>query len=516
MSRGLLSVWAALRPIYLLRHPAAWLPFPFLDPNTRYYEWGRYALWQGLAVAGLVVGDEILMPAYHHGSEVAVVEDRGLVPRFYEATEDLEPDPAELALLVGPQTKALYLIHNLGRGLDADRWRRWCDERDLLLIEDTAMAMLAKRDGRPLGSWGDISIFSLWKTHGLPDGGAVITRGEPPPAVAPRRKVPWSLLLHGFVRHYMQRSRTLTRAWRRRAPKPWSAEEEFSLPDPNAPVSAVSLRMLRRAPMEGVPEARMRNHARLVERLRPYVAPPFAEMPEGSCPFGVPVMVADQWGLVEHLREHDVNAMPFWAVPHPSLPVDDFPAAKHRRETTVLLPVHQELDDSDLDRIADLVLEFVARGDQEVKPAEKAPDFELLDKDRHPVSLSSLAGQRVVLYFYPEAETPGCTAQACGIRDHQAEIASLGAVAIGISPDSPEKLSAFSERHGLPFKLLSDPGGKVARSYGAWARRKRPPFRAETLRSTYLIDASGRIERVFESVDPVSHDQLVLDALSAE
>ncbi len=516
MSRGLLSVWPALHPLYLLRRPAARLPFPFLDADTRYYEWGRYALWQGLAMAELASGDEILVPAYHHGSEVAVLQDRGLVPRFYEATDDLEPDPEELALLVGPQTRGLYLIHNLGCGLDAERWRRWCDERDLLLIEDAAMAMLAKRDDKPLGSWGDISIFSFWKTHGLPDGGAVICRGESLPPVAPRRKIPWNPLLHGFVRHYIQRSRWLTRTWRSRTSKPWSAAEEFSLPNPSAGASAISLRMLRRAPMESAVAARRRNHARLVERLRPHVAPPFAEVPEGSCPFGLPVTVSDQWGLVEYLRALDINAMPFWAVPHPLLPVDDFPAAKRRRETTVLLPVHQELDDSDLDRIAAAVLEFVARGDQDVKPAEKAPDFELLDKDREPVSLSSLAGQRVVLYFYPEAETPGCTAQACGIRDHQAEIASRGAVTIGISPDSPEKLSAFADRHGLPFKLLSDPGGKVARSYGAWARRKRPPFRTETLRSTFLIDADGQIEQVFEAVDPATHDQLVLDALDSD
>jgi peroxiredoxin Q/BCP len=213
------------------------------------------------------------------------------------------------------------------------------------------------------------------------------------------------------------------------------------------------------------------------------------------------------------LREHDISAMSFWSVPHPSLPVDEFPAAARRRATTVLLPIHQDLDDSDIDRIGDAVLEFVARGDSELNPSEKAPDFELLDKDRETVSLASLAGNRVVLYFYPEAETPGCTAQACGIRDHQAEIASRGAITIGISPDSPEKLSAFADRHGLPFKLLSDPGGRVARDYGAWTRRKRPPFRTETLRSTFLIDAEGRVEKVFEQVDPATHDQLVLDAL---
>jgi peroxiredoxin/dTDP-4-amino-4,6-dideoxygalactose transaminase len=513
VSRGLLSVWAAPRPRDLLRRRAASLSFPFCEPGCRYYEWGRYALWQGLAASDLEAGDEVLVPAYHHGSEVAVLENRGLVPRFYEATESLEPDPEELERLLGPRTRALYLIHNLGRGLDAPRWRRWCDERGLLLIEDVAMALLAEHGGEPLGSWGDISFFSLWKTHGLPDGGAVLCRGAAPDASPPRREVPWDRLLRGFVRHYVQRSHGLSRAWRARTPKPWSAAEEFSLPAPDNGAAAISLWMLRRARMTDVAAARRRNHARMVEQLRPHVAPPFAEMPPGSCPFGVPVTVADPRALIRHLLEREVSATLFWSVPHPLLPVAEFPAAKRRRETTVLLPVHQELGDSDVDRIAAAVLEFVARGDTDVKPAEKAPDFELLDKDRQPVSLSSLAGQRVVLYFYPEAETPGCTAQACGIRDHQAEIASRGAVTIGISPDSPEKLSSFAERHGLPFKLLSDPGGEVARSYGAWVRRKRPPFRAETLRSTFVIDPEGRIEQVFEAVDPATHDQLVLDAL---
>lgn len=515
MSRGLLSVWAPPRPRDLFGRPARELPFPLEEPGCRLYEWGRYGLWHGLAAAGLEPGDEVLVPAYHHGSEVGVLDDRGLVPRFYEATEDLEPDPEELEALLGSRTRALYLIHNLGRGLDAPRWRRWCDDRGLLLIEDAAMALLAERDGVPLGSWGDVSFFSLWKTHGLPDGGAVVCRGEAPPPQPPRRQVPWDRLLRGYVRRYVQRSAALSRAWRARSPKPWSAAEEFSVPAPRTGAAALSLWMLRRAEMTEAVAARRRNHARLVERLGAHVAPPFAEMPPGSCPFGVPVTVPDPRALLRHLLERGISATHFWSAPHPLLPVEEFPAAARRRASTVLLPVHQELDDSDVDRIADAVLEFVARGASDVNPMEKAPDFELLDKDRKPVSLSSLAGQRVVLYFYPEAETPGCTAQACGIRDHQAEIAARGAVAIGISPDSPEKLSAFAERHGLPFELLSDPGGQVARRYGAWARRKRPPFRTETLRSTFVIDAEGRIEQVFENVDPVSHDQLVLDALGS-
>lgn len=507
-----MSVWPGPRPSFLLGPAGGRLPYPLEEPGCRLYEWGRYALWQGLAAAGLEAGDEILVPAYHHGSEVAIIADRGLVSRFYDATEDLEPDEGELEALLGPRTRALYLIHVLGRGLDAGRWRRWADERGLLLIEDVAMASYASR-GAALGSWGDISFFSLWKTHGLPDGGAVLCRGEAPAAAPPRRAVPWHRLLQGYAAYCAQRSRLLSRARRGRDPRPWSAEREFSVPSPGNGIGAISLRMLRRVGSADVAAIRRRNHARLVARIRPHVTPPFAEMPEGSCPFGVPVTVPDPGSLVRHLRSRDVGALEFWAVPHPLLPRDRFPAAAHRRATTVLLPVHQELDDSDIDRIADAVLGFVARGETAVKPMEKAPDFELFDKDSKPVALSSLAGSRVVLYFYPEAETPGCTAQACGIRDHQAEIVGLGAIPIGISPDSPEKLRDFAGRHHLSFELLSDPGGRVAREYGAWVRRKRPPFRGETLRSTFLIDAEGRIEKVFDRVDPETHDQLVLEAL---
>ena len=515
MSRGQLSVWASPSPRSLFGRPAASLPFPLEEPGCRLYEWGRYGLWHGLAAAGLEPGDEVLVPAYHHGSEVAVLEDRGLVSRFYEATEDLEPDPDELEARLGPRTRALYLIHYLGFGLDAGRWRRWCDERGLLLIEDVAQALLAERDGAPLGSAGDVAFFSLWKTHGLPDGGAVVCRGQAPPAVPVRSEVPRDRLLRGFLRRGIEHSHLLSRWRRSHRPPPWDPAAEFSVPAPDNGPAAVSLRMLRRSELADVAVRRRRNHARLVERLRPHVAPPFTATVEGSCPFGLPVSTPDPHGLMRHLRQRDISATHFWSLPHPSLPVAEYPAAARRRASTILLPVHQELDDSDVDRIADAVLEFVARGDTHVNPAEKAPDFELLDKDREQVSLSSLAGQRVVLYFYPEADTPGCTAQACGIRDHQAEIASRGAVTIGISPDSPEKLSAFADRHGLPFKLLSDPGGRVARSYGAWTRRRRPPFRAETRRSTFLIDAEGRIERVFEDVDPATHDQLVLDALGS-
>lgn len=516
VSRGLLSVWAAPRLRSLVGKPLASTPYPLGESGCRLYEWGRYGLWHGLEAVGLQAGDEVLVPAYHHGSEVAALDDRGLVCRFYEATENLEPDPDELERRSGRRTRSLYLIHYLGFGLDAARWRRWCDDRGLLLIEDVAMAWLAERDGEPLGSWGDLSFYSLWKTQGLPDGGAVICRGQAPPVVPVRTGISAGPLVRGFLRGFAQRSVLVTRAKRARRPPEWDPAEEFSIPAPMNGPSAIGMRMLRRSPTDAVAAARRQNHARLVERLRPHVPAPFAVTDEGSCPFGVPVETTDREGLIRHLLQRDINATNFWSVPHPLLPVADFPAAARRRASTVLLPIHQELDESDVDRIGDAVLEFVAKGDRRMNPAEKAPEFDLLDQDGKSVSLASLAGKRVVLYFYPEAETPGCTAQACGIRDHQAEISVRGAVAIGISPDGPEKLRAFADRHGLPFTLLSDPGGRVARAYGVWARRRRPPFRGETQRSTFLIGVDGTIERVFEAVDPQTHDQLVLDALTGD
>lgn len=148
-----------------------------------------------------------------------------------------------------------------------------------------------------------------------------------------------------------------------------------------------------------------------------------------------------------------------------------------------------------------------------MKAGDDAPRFALRDQDDREVTLDSLAGKRVVLYFYPEADTPGCTAQACGIRDHQAEIVARDAVTIGISPDSPAKLKAFADKHGLPFTLLADEGGRVAQDYGVWKRRRRPPFRGEAQRTTFLIDVDGKVAEVMPGVDPATHDQLVIDAL---
>jgi thioredoxin-dependent peroxiredoxin len=139
-----------------------------------------------------------------------------------------------------------------------------------------------------------------------------------------------------------------------------------------------------------------------------------------------------------------------------------------------------------------------------------APDFTLDDQDGKPVTLSELRGRWALVYFYPMADTPGCTKQACGVRDHSADYEAANAVVLGVSPDSVADLRQFADKYGLPFTLLSDPGGEVAQRYGAWITRDGYWFNQ---RSSVLVDPEGNVARVFENVKPAEHDDLVLGAL---
>ena len=150
-----------------------------------------------------------------------------------------------------------------------------------------------------------------------------------------------------------------------------------------------------------------------------------------------------------------------------------------------------------------------------IETGHQAPDFELPDQDGRAVKLSDFRGQRVVLYFYPKAETPGCTTQACGVRDHRAEYAREGVTVLGISPDPVARLSSFAENHDLDFRLLSDEDHAVAEAYGVWVQKSmygRTYFGNE--RTTFIIDSDGRVADILRKVKPAEHDERVLEALA--
>jgi peroxiredoxin Q/BCP len=145
---------------------------------------------------------------------------------------------------------------------------------------------------------------------------------------------------------------------------------------------------------------------------------------------------------------------------------------------------------------------------------DEAPDFTLSDQDGNQVHLADLRGKNVVVYFYPKADTPGCTTQACGVRDHNADYAKANAVVLGVSPDPVKGLAKFADKYGLAFTLLSDEGHKVADEYGVWVEKNmygRKYMGNE--RTSFVIDPEGKIKQVFRKVKPAEHDDLVLGAL---
>jgi thioredoxin-dependent peroxiredoxin len=150
-----------------------------------------------------------------------------------------------------------------------------------------------------------------------------------------------------------------------------------------------------------------------------------------------------------------------------------------------------------------------------LKEGTTAPAFKTTDADGETVSLKDLRGQKVVLYFYPKDDTPGCTKEACSFRDSFAKFKKRGIAVLGVSPDSEASHKKFETKYKLPFTLLADRDHSIAEAYGVWGEKK---FMGRTymgiLRTTFLIDEKGKIKKVFEKVKPEDHASEVLEAFA--
>ncbi|MEX0827003.1 MAG: thioredoxin-dependent thiol peroxidase [Acidimicrobiia bacterium] len=151
-----------------------------------------------------------------------------------------------------------------------------------------------------------------------------------------------------------------------------------------------------------------------------------------------------------------------------------------------------------------------------IEPGDPAPSFQLPDQDGRPVRLADYSGERLIIYFYPKAFTPGCTTQACDFRDNHQAFAKAGYQIVGISPDPVDRLGRFRDEHQLPFPVLSDPNHATARDYGAWGKKVNYGREYEgIIRSTFVIGPDGSIEKAWRNVKAKGHGERILREVTA-
>lgn len=343
-----------LPPGVYFSRPMARLPFPGDVDGVRLFAFARQGLYQGVLALGLGEDDDVLVPAYHHGSEVEALRRAGLGLVFYGRASALVPDEDELASLLTPRVRALHIIHYFGFPQEAARWRRWCDRHGLLLIEDAAQAWLATEHGVAVGVRADLAVFCLYKTLALPDGAFAVSTAELPVPAANR-----SPGLSGLLRKHMawaaQHSAVAsTLAARVAADRPYEVARNLSLEHLDGAPGSTTAPLLRRlaAASGEVAKSRRTNYALLLRHLHGRVPDPMRVLPPGAVPFVFPVVSDDKPRELARLRSEGVTALDLWSVPHPAVPPGEFPEADRLRSSLIGLPVHQHLPYHQVLRVA--------------------------------------------------------------------------------------------------------------------------------------------------------------------
>jgi dTDP-4-amino-4,6-dideoxygalactose transaminase len=358
----------------LLSNLAMSLSPPLDTPEVRFYYSARYAIWHGLKVLGITQGDSILFPGYCCGSELNPILQAGIRPIFYRVDRNMKIDFDSLLKAIDGKTKALFLIHYFGFPDDLKRIEAICKSYNLFLIEDCAHALYSQFKDRDLGTFGEISIFSMWKTLPLPDGGALrINRPSlhPPDAGAfppfdetvakTKRMVEKDL----FIRHKriaplikdrvvqplldsLKRRRfrkgTPVFAWRTSDPRDFvPAVKDWGM-------SRVSQKILQAADRSEIVRKRRDNFLNLLRELKDVhvLSFIFDKLPDGVCPTFFPVIVDKRKKLHDHLLKNGIESYLFWAAFHPAIPDSEFIDATFLKTHVLALPVHQNLREEDL------------------------------------------------------------------------------------------------------------------------------------------------------------------------
>ena len=375
---------------YLIRKAPGGV-FPCNMNNATYWYGGAQAIYQGVRSLGLQKGDIVLVPAYSCGSEIAPLLAAGLNLAYYRCLSDLSPDFSHLEFLCAKTPKALLIIHYFGFPQPLSELIDFKQKHDLYLIEDNAHGLYSMdRFGNPLGSSGDIAIFSFTKSLPLADGGALVVNrkngngainGGTPPHLYPIAKKVAGKTACQLIKIIEKKNTKVANVLKTQLLDRFSAEPDmdrfeesgWDMPgivdkyldfDPvraNWRMSSVSRFLVEHQPYRSIIHDRRSNFKRLLELCKgtnENLMPLFSNLPQGVCPLLFPVQTRDSLSLYHFLRSRGVEALRFWRFFHFDHPQDRFPFETALKKDVIALPIHQDISTTNVLYIADLLREW--------------------------------------------------------------------------------------------------------------------------------------------------------------
>ena len=366
--------WPSLNPALFLRSRIDQEPpFPLDHPDSTYYYVARNGIYHLFRRLALGPDEVVLAPDYHHGNEIRAIRAAGATIRYYPVQRTLELDLEALERLCDRRARVLYVTHFIGWPQPVEALRRLCRDRGLLLVEDCALSFLSSAAGAPLGSFGDYSVFCLYKTLPLPNGGVLVRNTDRGPAlgdVSGRRAgrkagrlsvgarsaelvLQWLRSRHerlGATLFALKRGsgRALSRA---RVARVSVGDSGFDPAAADTLMSPACHRLLGRIRFAEVRERRRRNFRRLAERLRGPARPVRDDLGEGVCPLFFPLLVGDKRAAARRLWDRGIETVEFWNEGDP-LAKTPGSAAELLRRHVLEVPIHQEIEEERLELMA--------------------------------------------------------------------------------------------------------------------------------------------------------------------
>ena len=351
-------------------------PFPFDAPNGTYFYRARHAIYHLFRALGFGAKDTILAPDYHSGNEIGAMRASGAYLRFYRINRRLEPDLDQVERLIRSGARALFVIHYLGWPQPMRELAALCRDRGVLLIEDCALALLSGSAGRPLGIFGDFSIFCLYKTLPVPNGGLLVQNAGP---LRGLDRLEWEgcgmasvagMTAELVVRRIRGRWAAaggviaaakggIGRALRVLPAKRVTVGDiGFNLADVNTRISRLSRILLRHLDYGEIRARRRTNFLRMRDRLQGAVTLLRDDLDPGVCPLFLPILVSDKEAAAAALWRRGIEAVQFWNYGDPEAACEEGPDARYLREHVLEIPIHQDIGVDQIDYAAEQILDL--------------------------------------------------------------------------------------------------------------------------------------------------------------